>query len=179
MRAEDDPEEESVHQKLPTLPRFEFCDVAPGVLAGRAPAFGGNIRRLRAAGVTHVLDLREEHEWDGPGRYGRAAVDEIGRLGLVRLTVPVVDTTTPSADALDRGVAFLEAALHLGGTPFVHCRGGIERTGAFLLAWYARERGLSADDALAELRARRPALSPRAGQLAAVRAWLRERPRRG
>ena len=184
LRAEDagqpddlDPDEEDAHRKLPTLPRFEFCEVAPRVLAGRAPAFGGNVRRLRAAGVTHVLDLREDHEWGGPGRYGRAAVEEIGRLGMVRLTVPVVDTTTPSMEDLDRGVAFLVAALHLGGTVFVHCRGGIERTGTFLLAWYARERGLSADDALTELRARRPVLAPRFGQLAAVRAWLRERPR--
>ena len=86
--------------------------------------------------------------------------------------------SVPSIDDLDLGVVFREAARHLGGTTYVHCRGGIERTGSSLLAWYARERGLGADDALSELRSRRPVLSPRAEQLAAVRAWLRERPRR-
>ncbi|MCC6174173.1 MAG: dual specificity protein phosphatase family protein [Chloroflexi bacterium] len=167
-----DSEEDAAHRRLPTLPRFEFGEVSPGVAAGRAPLFRRNIWALRAAGVTHVLDLREEREWSGPGRSGPSALAEIGRLGQPRLHLPVEDMGIPVPSDFDRALAFIETVRHLGGTVYVHCRAGIERTAAILMAWCARQHACSDQEALAALRERRPALSPLPAQVNAVRAWL-------
>ena len=76
---------------MPVLRYFTSDEIAPGVHAGRAPIFRRDVWRLRALGVTHILDLREDHEWDGPGRRGGSAIAEIDLLGLARLRVAIAD----------------------------------------------------------------------------------------
>jgi protein-tyrosine phosphatase len=97
---------------------------------------------------------------------------EIAQLGMARLQVAITDMGTPQPHDLDRAVAFMDAALHLGGTVYVHCRAGVQRTGAIAAAWYARRQGCSAAEAVARLRERRPDLEPMTFQLAAAQSWL-------
>ena len=54
----------------PGLPGFEVHDVDDRLLAGRNPLTVVDAAELSSRGVTHVLDLREEHEWRGAGRFG-------------------------------------------------------------------------------------------------------------
>lgn len=159
------------------LPHLELNEVAPNVYAGRAPLFRDEVQNLRTLGVTHILDLREEIEWTTPSQFGRSALAEIERYGLARLSVPVGDAHPPTAADLDRGLDFIETALHLGGTVYVHCRAGRERTAAVVACWHARRRGCSAREALAELRSRRPLFNPLSTQLAAAENWLRRQVR--
>jgi hypothetical protein len=172
-----DPDEEAdaLGYQIPVLRVFTTDEIAPGVLAGRAPIFRRNVWHLREKGITHIVDLREDLEWDGPGRRGGSAIAEIDALGLCRLRVAITDMGTPRARDLDEAVAFMDAALHLGGRVYVHCRAGVQRTGAIAAAWYARQQACSVDDALAALRQRRPDLEPMVFQLAAARRWLSER----
>lgn len=176
----DDPDDEELtaYRLLRTLPPFECDDVGMNVTAGRAPLFRRDVWRMRAGGVTHVLDLREDHEWNERGRRGASAVEEIRRLGMVRFAVTVLDMGAPSLADLDAAVSFIEAARHLGGTVYVHCRAGQERTAGVLAAWYARARQCSVAEALERLREHRPIFHPNPGQVAAAHAWLlRERER--
>jgi atypical dual specificity phosphatase len=170
------PDQDEVDGPLTSLPPLELSEVGSGVYAGRAPLFRDEVRNLQALGVTHVLDLREEDEWRGPGQLGKAAIAELGRLGLVRLAIPVGDAHPPAATDLDRSLDFIETALHLGGTIYVHCRAGRERTAAVVTCWHARARGCSAREALAELQARRPLFRPLSTQLRAVETWLGQQP---
>ena len=170
-----DPEAEAIGYVMPILRSFTWDEVAPGVHAGRAPIFRRDVWRLWARGITHVLDLREDHEWDGPGRRGGSAIAEIDALGMSRLSVAIRDMGTPSARHLDEAVAYLDAALHLGGSVYVHCRAGVQRTGAIAAAWYARQQRCSIDEAVEQLRERRPDFEPMVFQVAAARAWLIQR----
>jgi ADP-ribosylglycohydrolase/rhodanese-related sulfurtransferase len=167
-----DPEAEAIGYLMPVLRYFTTDEIAPGVHAGRAPIFRRDVWRLRALGVTHILDLREQHEWDGPGRHGSSAIAEIDDLGLARLEVAIRDMGTPGSRDLDRAVSFIDAALHLGGTVYLHCRAGVQRTAAVAAAWYARRESCPVDEAIERLRERRPDFEPMAFQVAAARAWL-------
>jgi ADP-ribosyl-[dinitrogen reductase] hydrolase len=162
---------------LSSLPPLELSEVAPRVYAGRAPLFRDEVNDLLALGVTHILDLREEDEWRGDGQHGKTAIAELTRVGLPRLAVPVGDAHPPTSDDIDRSLDFIETGLHLGGTIYVHCRAGRERTAAIVTCWHARARGCSIREALEELRARRPLFRPLSTQVAAGEAWLARRSR--
>jgi len=163
----------ATYARMPTLPPFEVSPIGPGVFAGPAPLFRRDIWQLRALEVTHILDLRGDDEWGGTSGRGVAAVEEVGRFGLNRLSVAMPDMSVPRARDLDHAAGYIEAALHLGGTVYVHCRAGQQRTAAVMVGWAARARGCSGAEALAELRKRRSLFAPLPDQLAAVDAWLR------
>jgi ADP-ribosylglycohydrolase len=176
LPTDSDPEAEAIGYVMPILRHFTCDEIAPGVFAGRAPIFRRDVWKLRSLGITHILDLREDLEWDGPGRRGGSAIDEIDAFGMSRLRVAIRDMGTPKPSDLDQAVAYLDAALHLGGRVYLHCRAGVQRTGAIAAAWYARREGCSVDEAIERLRQRRPDLEPMVFQVAAARAWLAERP---
>lgn len=154
----------------PGLPAFECSWIDFRLLAGRNPLTALDARWLMARGVTHVLDLREPWEWEGPGRYGKEALDELGRPVC---HVPVRDMQAPTPDQFTAAVKFLEESLSdPRAVVYVHCRAGKERTAAILVAYCARRYRLTYDQALQQLRARRN-LVPLRDQERAAREWLR------
>jgi atypical dual specificity phosphatase len=154
------------------LAAFNSHEVAERIIAGRNPLTRQDVQLLAAQGVTHILDLREAHEW-APPKFGGEALEEIVHCGLHRLSLPVVDTGPPTAHELETACRFIEAALvEEGSCIFVHCRAGMERTAAILTAFYARHHGTGYDEALATLKAKRPILEPLPNQERAVRGWL-------
>ncbi len=50
----------------PTLPKLGFRQLDHRVLHGRNPLTGKDVEALMEAGVTRVIDLRENHEWSRP-----------------------------------------------------------------------------------------------------------------
>jgi len=158
----------------PGLPGFKVYEVADHLFAGRNPLTVVDVVDLRSRGVTHVLDLREEQEWRGPGRFGAEAVEELGRRGVERHIVAVEDLSPPKPAALDDAVAWIEEVLANPGTKvFVHCRAGRERTGSVLAAVFVA-RGVLLEDALGIIKERCGA-APLPAQVAAVRSWAAAR----
>lgn len=156
----------------PGLPALNFDWVAERILAGRQLLTAHDIDRMAALGITHVLDLREAREWTRP-KLGEEALAEIERLGLQRLNLPIRDTTEPRPEDLDSACRFLEEALASADhRVYVHCRAGMERTAAILIAYYARHHGVAYEEALASLQEGRSELGPLPGQERVVRQWL-------
>lgn len=156
----------------PGLPAFACYPVLDRVYAGRNPLTTRDARQLKALGVTHVLDLREEWEWSGE-RFGGEALAELERLGIERRHLPIQDATATQEDVLNTAWAYLEAVLaRPEARLYVHCRAGQGRTGALLLAYHARRTGRSCRETLADLRGRCRNLSPLRHQFAAVESWL-------
>lgn len=156
------------------LPPFQYDRVAPRLWAGRNPLTAIDIDNLQGAGVTHILDLREDHEW-APPRYGLQALHEIEQAGLTRLHLPITDMGAPRPADLQAAVEFIDRVLNESKTGlYIHCRAGMERTGAILIAWWARNYKTTYEVALATLREGRPILKPLPSQEAAVRRWLEE-----
>lgn len=113
--------------------------------------------RLRAAGVTHIVDLREDHEVD-------ADLDRLGALGIERKQVPVPNRQAPSTDQV---LEVLDWLPENGASVYVHCQGGFGRAGTMTVGLLV-QRGLTVEEAERTVRAARPEISINEAQ----RAWL-------
>jgi atypical dual specificity phosphatase len=91
---------------------------------------------------------------------------------LRHLHLPVPDFTAPTQAQLAEAVDFADGVLAGGGAVAIHCAGGLGRTGTVAAAWLVR-RGRSADDAIREVRRRRPGSVETDEQEDAVRAFAR------
>lgn len=165
-----------VHRQLevyctPGLPPFQLDWIDGRILAGRNPLTELDVEWLNLHGVTHVLDLREPWEWDPEeGRYGEEAIKA---LGPKRQHFPVEDMAGPSLRDLDVICAYIDEVLSIPSSRlYIHCRAGKERTGAVLVAYYGRKLGLTYEEALAFVKARRPIIKLLPGQEQTVRQWL-------
>jgi len=147
----------------PPLPIPESYWVVPGVLlAGEYPfsfVEEEGRKRLRAfldAGIRLFVDLTEAKESGRTGLldpYAMALSEEAAARGLSARTVrhPVRDMGVPAAGRLERIVAELEGAVERGEPAYVHCWGGIGRTGTAVASFLARRHGVTGDEALALL----------------------------
>ena len=108
------------------------------------------LQTMLQGGVTHFVDLTE------PGvlvPYESLLQEQAAQLGVAAsyARIPITDVSVPRTpremasilDAVDNAVAE-------GGTVFLHCWGGVGRTGTVVGCWLVRH-GLTGDDALAQL----------------------------
>src|SRR5688572_10383546 len=105
---------------------------------------------LLDAGVTCFVDLTEPHELRP---YHGILAEEATKRGIrsrhVRL--PIVDVSIPSGPERMRAILdTIEQELQAGGTVYVHCWGGVGRTGTVVGCHLVRS-GMSGDDALAHV----------------------------
>jgi len=170
------------------------CYVVPSVrlIAGEYPFTPDSstakamLCRCIDAGVTTFVDLTEAHELDP---YEEALCEESRRRGVEfeyrRLSIP--DLGVPTAERMREVLDAVDQALESERTVYLHCWGGIGRTGT-VVGCYLVRRGASGDGALkqvADLFAtmspeklrRHPEGSPQTvRQRAFVRTWAQEDP---
>jgi hypothetical protein len=114
----------------------------------------------RAAGVGAVIDLTCEF------------TEPPALRSLPYLHLPTLDLTAPTAEQLDRAVAFAAGHAAAGRVVFVHCKAGYSRTAVVAAAvLLASGRAASADEAVALLRSARPALVVRPEARRAIEAY--------
>lgn len=130
-------------------------------------------RRLRAFadhGVSLFVDLT--HPADGLEPYDRLLVP-----GARRVVHPIVDMGTTTIPHMTRILDDIDATLEGAGTAYVHCWGGIGRTGTVVGCWLVRH-GLDDGDPIGRIAELRRALedawmpSPQtSAQRAMVSGW--------
>lgn len=125
--------------------------VVDGRLAGMArPGTSGGLDGelmwlAEEQGITLLVSLTEV----------RLPPEALARAGLEGMHLPVKDFTAPEIAQLQAFVAEV-GRRHAGGEAVgVHCGAGLGRTGTFLAAWFV-SRGMTAPDAIAEVRRVRP-----------------------
>jgi len=163
--------------------RGSYWVVEGVLLAGEYP--GSSIRdeaaeklgRLLDAGITRFVDLTEKNEL-------RPYEPHVAELAAARNVAVSCDRfairnrDVPSEDDMSRILATIKRAIDDGSAVYVHCWGGIGRTGTVVGCWLVQEQGLTGDEALAriaELRCRtsnRDCASPETdAQCEFIRQW--------
>ena len=139
----------------------------------------GRLRTLLRAGIGCFIDLTEPDEGLAP--YARIAAQEASRLDteFVHERHSIVDMSVPrsrhqTVDILDA----IDEALGGGRNVYVHCWGGIGRTGTVVGCWLVRH-GMTGDEALAQIAERWQGMEkryrhPRSPQTAQQRAYVRD-----
>jgi hypothetical protein len=142
--------------KVP-FPRSYWVDEGR-LLAGEYPgakdqaAAAAKLAELKAAGIDFFLDLTEDGESAHDGSRLRPYLDDVApatvrRFAVRDLDCPTVEEMRTILDAIDEAIA-------AGRRVYVHCWGGVGRTGTVVGCWLIRH-GRSADDALSFIRDRR------------------------
>jgi hypothetical protein len=126
--------------KLPGRP-LNVSRVTPQLLVG------GHVPRacyaqLKALGITHVIDVRQERSDD---------TQALRELGIELLHLPAPDRYAPSVTQLQQGVAWALPRLAAGGQVYAHCEHGVGRGPLMGLAIMVAQ-GWDATEAYRELR---------------------------
>ena len=169
----------------PDTPVPESYWVQPGqLLAGAYPLLVGEaeqamrqrMRRFLAIGITAFVDLTEAHEFVPYSPFVMAGVSEETRPPTYQ-RLPIRNWNVPTAAMMRRILDTIDTALAEGQRVYVHCAGGIGRTGT-VVGCYLVRHGLQGEAALAEIMRLRHAmpnasdLSPRREpQRQMVRTW--------
>lgn len=132
--------------------------ILEGQVAAMARPWPEEIEDLRAMGVRAVVTLTED------------VPEGLPADGLAHLHLPVRDFSPPTLAQLSEAVGFMDEAIRAGGAVAVHCGAGLGRTGTVCAAWLAAH-GWKPDDAVREVRRRRPGSVETAEQEQAVRRF--------
>jgi protein-tyrosine phosphatase len=117
--------------------------------------------KLKDAGVTHVVDLREEHEDIGD-------VSGLDALGISRRQLPVRNQSAPRFEQMVEVTQWFDANDEQA-TLYVHCGGGFGRA-AVMSAALLVHAGAGVDAAVDLLRQARPEIRLNEEQM----RWLRQ-----
>lgn len=130
--------------------------VEPGrFLAGEYPAdwteeeSRARLRGYLEAGVSFFLDLTEPRELEP---YDALLAEEAAALGrkAEHTRMPVPDLSVPTVEGMREILDTLERALAAGHTAYVHCWGGVGRTGTVVGCYLVRS-GRTGEEALAQI----------------------------
>jgi len=148
-------------EKMLNTPIDDSYWLVPGkLLAGEYPGARTKDearRKLRSfldAGVTFFLDLTEEDEGLEP--YAPLLQEEATarERKVVHRRLPISDLDVPTTERMSEIQQTIATALESGQTVYVHCWGGIGRTGT-VLGCYLVEQEVSVKEALTEIQRRR------------------------
>ena len=162
--------------------------VVPGLLL--AEAYPGDpdraehdrkVKALAGAGIRLFVNLMEEDETDHAGRpfvpYQDLAVRLCPEVTCERY--PIRDLSAPTASHMAAILNVIDAAVGTGKPVYVHCWGGVGRTGTVVGCWMLRHRLAEPSDVLDVLmrlrrqdKERRNRISPEtAAQQRFVKSW--------
>ncbi len=143
---------DKVQRRLLGFSPSDLSQILPTLYVG-GQQYKHGLSRMRALGITAVVNMREES-------------DDVKRGVTLdhHLWLPTTDDTPPSIEDLDRGVAFITKHILAGHSVYVHCAAGVGRAPTMAVA-YLVSTGLEPKQAWDKLIQARPFVRPTLPQL--------------
>jgi protein-tyrosine phosphatase len=146
-------------------------------MSGAYPCDADDVSALAADGVTCVMNLCEDDEYEGGDR--DAVVAAYASRSIAEERVGVVDYGNLMPGAIEVAAEQVAAWLNEGEHVYVHCRAGWQRSAVVAAAALAVRDGIDPEEALAAIKRRKPSSEPLPHQLQDLRRWWRMRLIRG
>ena len=157
--------------------RYGRAEVAEGLMSGAFPCDADDVCALAADGVTCVMNLCEDAEYEDGDR--AAVVAAYASRSIAEERVGVVDYGNLMPGAIEVAAQQVAAWLNEGEHVYVHCRAGWQRSAVVAAAALAVRDGIDPEEALAAIKRRKPSSEPLPHQLQDLRRWWRMRLIRG
>ena len=148
---------------------FGHAEVADDLLIGAYPQDADDVATLQAAGVTRVLNLVQDVEYEPGGR--DACVTALAGVGIEEHRVEIVDYGNLPPGQIERATRIGLEWLAQGERVYVHCRAGMQRSATVAAAIVMLRDGLDAAAALERIRARKPSARPLSHQHHDLLRW--------
>ena len=148
---------------------FGYAEVADDVIIGAYPQDADDVAALQAAGVTRVLNLVQDLEYDEGGR--DACVLALADAGIEEHRIEIVDYGNLLPGHIELATRTAMAWLDDGERLYVHCRAGMQRSATVAAALVMLRDGLDLPDALESIRARKPSANPLSHQRQDLVRW--------
>jgi len=133
-----------------------------GKIAGSGlPVGERGFRWLKDHGVSTIITLT-------PEGLDQAALH---RVGISNIKIPLINRAPATPEVLDKIVDSLVSELAQGRRVLVHCQAGQGRTGMALAAYLIREEGMTAEQAIEEVKRLRPGSLKRDVQIECLRKY--------
>lgn len=152
---------------------YGFADVSDGLLIGSYPLDREDVAMLDWVGIRRVLNLVEDAEYR-PGE--REQLEQAyAELRIEERRLPFPDYGGLPPGLIDRAVQTLSGWLAEGENSYIHCRAGYQRSPAIAAALIASSDSVDIDEALAQVRERKPSADPLPHQREDLWQWWRSR----
>jgi len=153
--------------------RYGRAEVAEGLMSGAYPCDADDVSALAGDGVTCVMNLCEDDEYEDGDR--DAVVAAYASRSIAEERVGVVDYGNLMSGAIEVAAEQVAAWLNEGEHVYVHCRAGWQRSAVVAAAALAVRDGIDPEEALAAIKRRKPSSEPLPHQLQDLRRWWRMR----
>lgn len=153
--------------------RYGRAEVADGLVTGSLPSDAQDVDALAQDGISRVLNLCEDIEYeDGEREAVEAALHD---AGIRERRVELVDYGGLMPGAIELAATQVAGWLDDGERVYLHCRAGWQRSATVAAAAVALRDGIEPEEALAAIRRRKPSSEPLPHQLQDLRRWWRLR----
>jgi atypical dual specificity phosphatase len=148
---------------------YGFADVYNNLIVGALPLDQSDVRFLERIGVNRVLNLVEDREYSSGSR--NQVEQALDAAGIVEQRLSSADYGSLSNELLEESAHLISGWLDEGLVVYLHCRAGWQRSATVAAAVVASREGLEPEQALAQIRARKPTADPLPHQKDDLRAW--------
>ena len=153
---------------------YGFASVYDGLVVGALPLDATDVNKLAMLGITRVLNLVEDGEYERGARRRVERALAVEGIPEVRLSSPDYGALSP--ELLEQATAQVNSWLDAGEIVYLHCRAGWQRSAAVAAGAIAIRDGTKLETALARVQRFKSNADPLPHQREDLQLWFENRP---